>query len=579
MNYHPEEAVSKRSCLRCSRRKVRCDRAHPCARCIQASAESECSYPGSAKRVPRVLNRPPISVVMARLKELEGEVARLRGREECERFSDAEGKAGNWDRVGARFGNGRYVGDEASVVLGDKIRELREAYDVEEGTESDPERDSDDYLVSSVLEPERVKILWSIYKRNVAPMIAILHKPSIDDLVTEFCATPNLLLDPAPKALLLAICFAATVSSTDEECLSISGQTYDSCVLDYQLATEQVLTRPNLISSQDFRILQAAVLFLLCLRCNGDSRVAWAETAIVVRVAQKQGLHRDGQSLGLSPFDTEMRRRLWWHLCILDMLCSEDQGTETQIMPAMFDTQIPVNIDSDELTVDMDLPPSNKLGFTDITLCIIHCEMMINLYWVGKSFNPQQAMTIDRVNLLSTLSNRLENEYLDRFNLNIPIQWITAVITRLALSKAWLVVRLQASLDNANTDTNTNKDEIFHMAIETLKFANLLQTNEPTAQWAWLSKTYKHQHVLAFALSELCVRPASPEVAHAWDVVTEFYNMSLQGRHRMNSMLQRPLARLMERASIVRNGGAEPVTKPGVESELSYSVEDWLRVL
>lgn len=121
MNSHPEEAVSKRSCLRCSRRKVRCDRAHPCARCIQASAESECSYPGSAKRVPRVLNRPPISVIMARLKELEGEVARLRGREECERFSDAEGKAGNWDRVGARFGNGRYVGDEASVVLGDKV--------------------------------------------------------------------------------------------------------------------------------------------------------------------------------------------------------------------------------------------------------------------------------------------------------------------------------------------------------------------------------------------------------------------------------------------------------------------------
>lgn len=458
----------------------------------------------------------------------------------------------------------------------------------EDSTEPGPTVDSDGDYLSRLLLPERVKMLWPIYKRNVAPMIAMLHKPSIDELVSEVCANPNLALDPAPKALLLAICFAAIVSSTDEECLSISGQTYDSCVQDYQLATEQVLTRGNLMSSQDIRILQAAVLFLLCLRCNGDSRVAWAEAAIVVRVAQKQGLHRDGQYLGLRAFDTEMRRRLWWHLCILDMLCSEDQGTETQIIPAMFDTQIPVNIDSDELTVGMDLPP-DKLGFTDITLCIIHCEMMINLYWVGKSFNSQQAMAIDRVNLLSKLAVRVEKQYLDRFNLNIPIQWITAVITRLTLSKAWLVVRLQASLNdeaaadtNTNTSTNTNTNtskEIFHMAIETLKFANLLQSNEPTAQWAWLSKTYKHQHVLAFALSELCVRPASPEIAHAWDVVTEFYNMSLNGRHRMNSMLQRPLGRLMERASIVRNGGAEPAMSTGVESEWAYSAEDWLRIL
>lgn len=184
----------------------------------------------------------------------------------------------------------------------------------EESTESVPTVDSDDdYLFASsgLLQPGRVKMLWSIYEENVAPMIAMLHKPSIDALVNEFCANPDLLLDPAPRALILAICFAAVVSATDEECLSVTGQTYDSCVQEYRLAMEQVLTRDNLISSQDIRILQAAVLFLLCLRCNGDSRVAWAEAAIVVRVAQKQGIHRDGQYLGLSTFDTEMRRRLW----------------------------------------------------------------------------------------------------------------------------------------------------------------------------------------------------------------------------------------------------------------------------
>jgi hypothetical protein len=67
--------ISKRSCLRCNERKVRCDRNHPCGRCLQAKVE--CSFPGN-KRAPRKLNRPPIATILGQLKELEQEVERLR---------------------------------------------------------------------------------------------------------------------------------------------------------------------------------------------------------------------------------------------------------------------------------------------------------------------------------------------------------------------------------------------------------------------------------------------------------------------------------------------------------------------
>lgn len=66
---------SKRSCLRCNERKVRCDRNHPCGRCLQAKAE--CSFPEN-KRAPRKLNRPPIATILGQLKELKQEVERLR---------------------------------------------------------------------------------------------------------------------------------------------------------------------------------------------------------------------------------------------------------------------------------------------------------------------------------------------------------------------------------------------------------------------------------------------------------------------------------------------------------------------
>ncbi|KAL3450331.1 fungal-specific transcription factor domain-containing protein [Aspergillus insuetus] len=610
---------SKRSCIRCSQRKVRCDRAHPCGKCLQAGPGVACVYPGN-KRAARKLKRPPIADILAHLKELDAEVQELRsssglrGTENAERVladgglhqgarsrgaglqaryrPDVGAEESMRGRRGTSREYSRYVGDDASMVLGNKLHELQEVCGPrmeEDKVYHSPKTGFGSPLVPSTdvaapnsvtgseengqspIEPLDVKDLWHIYEENVAPLIPILHKPSTKLMIDEACirrdSTPQL----ASQALKLTICFASIVSANPGQCLSITGQERETSVRQYRAATEQALARANLISTRDIRVLQAATLFLLCLRAYGDSRSAWAGAAVVVRVAQRQGAHRDGQHLSLSPFDTEMRRRLWWHICILDMLCSEDQGTETQIRPGMFDTQFPVNANGDELFVDMESLPEPQQGFTDITLCILHCEMMTHFYstTVQPLFpsssqphtqNQHPPTNKDRANNLSALASRLEEQYLDRLKLNSPIQWLTGVIARLMLSKAWLVVRLDdppafPNKDATSTSTSTstespttpNNDEIFRMAIETLKFANLMQTNGPTAQWAWLCKSYKHQHVMAYILSELCTRPISAETTHAWEVAREFYDMWLKGDHPADSMLHRPLARLMER--------------------------------
>lgn len=402
-------------------------------------------------------------------------------------------------------------------------------------------------------QPLRVQALWDVYQVNVAPMIAFMHKPSIDSLVREVGANPTLKLESAQESLILAICFAAVVSMTPQKCLAVLGEDHDTCINEYSIAVRRALGKENIISTQDIRVLQASVLFLLCLRRCGDSRLVWAETAIVVRVAQRLGVHRDGEHLDLSPFEAEMRRRLWWHICILDMLCSEDQGTDTQIRPDMFDTKIPSNIDGHKFTPDLATLPAPQEGYTDMTLCIINCEIISNLYWSGKSLqkDARQLSASERGGIISNMADRLETQYLRKFDLNSPIQWMTAVIARLMLSKAWLVNRLNAA--RADQASNTKNDEIFHMALEILKFATLLQNNEATAPWDWLCKTYKHRNVAAFVLSELRVRPITPETEHAWEVVSQLCNQWLSEDSQSHTMLQKPLARLMERAALARS--------------------------
>lgn len=434
-----------------------------------------------------------------------------------------------------------------------------------------------DTSYSHFIQPLKLRALWSVFKDNVAPLIVILHKPSIEAILDEYSANPDSALQPEQDALFLTICFAAVVSMTPQQCLSVLSDSHDVCVHQYRVAVEHALARANLVSTQDMRALQAAVLYLLCLRQCSDLERVWAEAAIVVRVAQRQGMHRDGQQLGLAPFEIEMRRRLWWHICIMDMLCSEDQGTDTQIQPGMFDTKLPSNIDGDELTPEMTSLPYLRMGHTDITLCILNCEMMINLYWAGKSLDQgtRQSSMSEKDKILSNLASRLEEQYLRKFDLDVPIQWMTAVIARLMLSKAWLVHRLNFSASNQDPSVTKN-DEIFDMAVEILKFATLLQNNEITAQWVWLNKSYKQQHVVAYILSELCVRPITPETEHAWEVATNIYNEWLQEGLQTNAMLQKPLSRLMERAVISRKrkfAEAEPsgtrhvVEQPTVAAE------------
>lgn len=64
--------------------------------------------------------------------------------------------------------------------------------------------------------------------------------------------------------------------------------------------------------------MQAYVLYLAGLRTEESPRVLWSLIGLAIRASQSFGLHKDGVHWGLSPFEIEMRRRLWWHLCALD---------------------------------------------------------------------------------------------------------------------------------------------------------------------------------------------------------------------------------------------------------------------
>ncbi|KAF7595932.1 hypothetical protein BBP40_004078 [Aspergillus hancockii] len=84
--------------------------------------------------------------------------------------------------------------------------------------------------------------------------------------------------------------------------------------------TKQAFERAGLIASRSLTLLQPTVLYLTCLP---QTRFAWTMHSVVIRLALGLGLHRDVSTFGLTTFEAEMRRHLWWYICILGIETAE----------------------------------------------------------------------------------------------------------------------------------------------------------------------------------------------------------------------------------------------------------------
>ncbi|KAJ5964283.1 uncharacterized protein N7479_004159 [Penicillium vulpinum] len=612
---------TSRSCVTCRRRKVRCNKRSPCSNCSKAGID--CIFPPPG-RAPRKSKRPPDAELLARLRRLEGVIDHLRSNGNTEDgstpnkapssttgsstarseptaptsvsvepqnqpdvdpcpFEQSDPKKlvpskfeNEFGRLVIDEGRSRYVSNRLWTSLGDEIEELQDILDHSSSEEDDtpsPEssqlRSHDGFLfgfysLSQSLQEfhpsmSNVSILWETYLENVAPLITIVHRPTARKMFAEAAQHPEA-LDKNSEALLFSMYLCSVISMKPDDCWFKLGEDRATVVKRYRFATEQALAKAGFLNTQSLVLLQAAVLFLVCVRREDDSKFVWSMTSIVLRLAQGLGLHRDGTNFSLKPFETEMRRRLWWHISLLDVRSSEDHGTEPLISERMYDTRLPLNINDEDISPDMEDPPEEREGFTDVTFCLIRCEITsalrrANYVCPGAQFrSPNSLPPIERAGrMIKIISDRCEQRYIRHCNMDIPAQWCAATVGRLILAKLWLIVHHPMTRKDRGNVFQATRDSLLVTAIEVLEFGRLLETDPKTAKWAWLSRTNMQWHGVAFVLSEICVRPICPITDRAWSAVSSIYTQwALQATHK-KGMLWRPLAALMKRAAATRS--------------------------
>lgn len=361
--------------------------------------------------------------------------------------------------------------------------------------------------------------LWQAFLMNVNPVVKILHAPTVQKVVFAAINDPSMLKSDT-SCLIFAIYFAATSSLGSDEAIHILGQEKEISLNNFRRGLEQSLRRAKILIQPTITSLQALGLYLTSLRAYNDSRSVWTLNGLAIRAAQSIGLHRDGASLKLRPFEAEMRRRLWWHIWALDIRAAEDHGLSENIIELSTGIRFPMNMDDSELSETMQEPPSPQPRWSEATFSLIIVETSYTvrrLHKIRQSCISPAECELKRKEIITNLKNTIEELYLCHCDLNIPIQRATSMLARILVAKIDFATEQQwqslAGLEQQATEEKLIRAcEILEMSIQILE-------DDLLRGFRWVMGSYQQYYVLTYAIWHLCSKPHGPTVERAWKVV------------------------------------------------------------
>ncbi|KAH8658340.1 fungal-specific transcription factor domain-containing protein [Xylariales sp. PMI_506] len=556
--------VPGRSCVACRRRKIRCDREQPCSYCIKLRLQ--CVYPDTK---PPVRKEQPSTDLGARLARIEAMLERLQPDLEPDSSFTAPsrnpkqacpgpqanhpvGGSGKLVRAGGdeRYVTGSFWADlvesekqepecsEQQAIptmipsLGDRAPTAIPSNGILGLQGSASETDFGQRDVHK-LHPtgDGIFALWQLYLENTDPVLKIIHVPLTQRQL--LWASQHLTeIPPAFESLMFAIYFTAIATSRSPGPYHCSIRDDRKTLLGrYRLGFERALARTGFMIRPDVTTLQALTLFLVCGRQVLDKTYVWSMVGLVSRLAMKLGLHRDPESLGLSPFMSEMRRRLWWQIYVLDIRTAEDCDADPLICDHIYNTKFPTNINDIDLDVDrthaaVAVEHRTEMMFTLMRIEVSYATRSLTFTAAHQSENDETSRISarERNQLLEDLVKRLEDKYLKYCDSQVPICFLAETATRMVIAKMQLTFNHPAFRDSTGMCTIVLKDLVLK-SIDIIEGAHTLRTHDKYSSWVWIFEKYVDWDAVAFLLHVLGAGKVSEErLERAWNAVDMFFN-------------------------------------------------------
>ncbi|KAK3326605.1 fungal-specific transcription factor domain-containing protein [Apodospora peruviana] len=563
------------ACVLCQHRKIKCDRNFPCANCTKANVKCTPSTPAPARKRRRP--NQDLQERLARCEELLKEYATEKPevkieRDQAEHSPMSQSQTPNpcpsqsptsrpmtyddpylkWHPAGKLVQEDGGVRFMDSYLLGtvyDELRAMREIIDADDNDEVTPDSmtpdDNSDLLLGGESpeqsvenlwpEPAHVFRLWQVYLDRVNPLTKIIHVPTLQPFLAEASSGSH----NVPKnieSLLFSIFLMAAVSLTTEECQMLLGYSREEALQRFSSGVRLTLMRMGFLKSHDLTTLQALVIYLISLQGRYNRHAAWILNGVVIRIAQKMGLHRDGEILGLGPFDSEMRRRLWWQIIMVDARYAMLSGLSHSLLPRSWDTKPPKNLNDADIHPSASEPFQDREGPTEMIFCLMtnkFAQFLVNSPGLeamilateleGSSFGPEGPSDGQLLECRKTVENLGKEllELLDRYcdPTAGPVHEMAIEMRTHLLKKVTELITPSKLQPDWEPSPRSKQDNAFKIAVGSLEHNESNYISAKDRGFIWFSLAHFQLDVFLYMAGQLCHRTDGPLVERAWKQV------------------------------------------------------------
>lgn len=349
--------------------------------------------------------------------------------------------------------------------------------------------------------------LWQTFLANIDPVMKISHAPTVQQILLGQIGRPNI---PAnERALTSAIVFISAVSLTDEQCQESLQDSRRNLILKFREITEQSLSAANFITTTDTMVLQALILYLAALRSLGEIQTVWSLFGLAIRIAGTIGLPRDGTSFGLSPFETELRRRLWWGIVYFDGRMAELVGQDGDLMGNDYEAAPPSNLNDSDLFPAMTRLPESRRGPTESIylqariLSVTVARRLQSISGPQGTWHRLQDATMttnEKLDIMQRIEQRYNEEIIEPCDPTVPLQYMAINTARTFATKLRLIARIPIiDADRDWEDADGFSENAFLLSMDLLQLQVDLWCEQMVQQWRWFWAAHFQASTLALA--------------------------------------------------------------------------------
>jgi hypothetical protein len=240
------------------------------------------------------------------------------------------------------------------------------------------------------------------------------------------------------------------------------------------------------------------------------------------------GIHHDGITHNIPPFEAEIRRRTWWQVFFLDGQASRLAGAVFPMWMSKFDTELPLNVSDSDMSPTMKETPPEREGATEMLLCRLRTEIAGTFREAGVldsegiwhlAASPENIPAKDKA--IDELEARLQKNYVQYCDPSIPLHLLCLYMAKSAISTMRLLAHHPRQYpDKGASMPQREKDMLWAESLKELENFAACHMDQTLQGFLW--HTYVHSYVqfhldaLIYVLSELRNRTSGDLVERAW---------------------------------------------------------------